>query len=111
MIYSNFEPGEIISILSLGLICAVVFLISGIVILVTKKTSLIAKDTKFKEEKLFTTIYGWTSIVFSTIMIAIMILTVVISGMELMMFMLLGVTVITMLLLQMMLQKNFREKK
>ena len=36
MIYNNFEPGEIISILSLGLICAVVFLISGIVILVTK---------------------------------------------------------------------------
>ena len=111
MIYSNLESGEVISILSLGVICAAVFLISGIVILVTKNISLIAKDTKFKEPNLFTTIYGWVTIVFSSIMIAIMILTVFLSGYELMMVMLLGVVVITMILIQVLLQKKFREKK
>ena len=111
MIYSNLESGEVISILSLGVICAAVFLISGIVILVTKNTALISKDTKYKEPNLFTKIYGLVTIVFSSLMIAIMILTVFLSGYELMMVMLLGVVAITMILIQVLLQKKFREKK
>ena len=111
MIYNNLESGEVISILSLGVICAVIFLISGIVILITKNTALISKDTKYKEPNLFTKIYGWVTIVFSSLMIAIMILTVFLSGYELMMVMLLGVVVITMILIQVLLQKKFRVKK
>ena len=111
MIYNNLESGEVISILSLGVICAVIFLISGIVILITKNTALISKDTKYKEPNLFTKIYGWVTIVFSSLMIAIMILTVFLSGYELMMVMLLGVVAITMILIQVLLQKKFRVKK
>ena len=72
---------------------------------------MIAKDVKFKEEALFTKIYGLVSIIFSLIMIAILIIIAVNNELQLLMFLILGITVITMLLIQMMLQKKFRVKK
>ena len=111
MIFTQLKSIDYISLIVLGIICSLAFLISGIIILVTKNTQMIAKDVKFKEEALFTKIYGLVSIIFSLIMIAILIIIAVNNELQLLMFLILGITVITMLLIQMMLQKKFRVKK
>ena len=111
MIYNDLQSGEVVSLLALGFICAVIFLISGISILVTKNTSLISKDTKYKEEALFTKIYGWVTIIFSSLMLVIMAIVCFKNDLKLKMFLLLGITVIAMLLIQLMLQNRFKIKK
>lgn len=111
MIFAQLRSVDYYSLLILGFICSIAFLVSGIIILVTKNTLMISKDVKFKEEVLFTKIYGLVSIIFSSIMIGILIITIVNNELQLMMFLLLGIVAITMLLIQMMLQKKFRVKK
>ena len=111
MIFAQLRSVDFYSLIILGVICSLAFLISGIIILVTGNTKLIAKDTKFIEEELFTKIYGIVSINFSSLMIAVLVTIAIKNELQLTMFLLLGIIVITMLLIQIMLQKKFRVKK
>ena len=111
MIYNDLQSGEFVSLLALGFICAVIFLINGIIVLVTKNTSLISKDTQYKNPELFAKIYGWVTVSFSSLMLVIMAIVCFKNNLKLTMFLILGITVITMLLIQIMLQKKFRVKK
>lgn len=111
MIFIDLSVADFITLFGLGLVCSLIFLINGIMLLVTKNTNLISKDAKFKEEELFAKIYGIVTIVFSSLMILILIIAFIKKELQLTMFLLLGIVVITMLLLQIMLQKKFKIKK
>ena len=111
MIFTELNSVDFYSLIVMGIICSLAFLVSGIFILVTKNTKIISKDARFKEEKLFTKIYGLVSIVFSSLMIIILIIIAIKSEFQLTLFLLLGIVVITMLLIQMMLQKKFKIQK
>ena len=110
MILIDLTVADFISLYGLGFLCTVFFLVSGILMIVTKNVNLISKNTKYKEEKYFVLLNGWINIVFSGLMAIILVIAIIKKELTLTMFLLLGIVVITMLLIQFMLQKKFKEK-
>ena len=112
MIFANeLTPADFITLFGLGFLCALFFLISGVMLVITKNVNLISKKTVYREEKLFTTIYGCVDIIFSTLMIVILVIGVINQQLYLWLFLLLGIVVITMLLIHYMLQRKFKIEK
>ena len=111
MIFVELSVADFITLYGLGIVCALIFLISGIMMLVTKNPNLINKDVKFREEELFVKIYGIITTVFSSLMAVLLFIAFIKKELELTMFLLLGIIVITMLLIQYMLQRKFMIKK
>jgi hypothetical protein len=101
---------DFIALYGLGFLCTVFFLVNGIMLVVTKNINLISKNKKYKEERYFVLLNGWISIVFSTLMAVILVIAMAKKDLTLTMFLLLGIVVITMLLIQFMLERKFREK-
>ena len=110
MILINLEVADFIALYGLGFLCTVFFLINGIMLVVTKNVNLISKNTKYKEEEYFVVINGWINIVFSSLMAVILVIALIEKDLTLTMFLLLGIVVITMLLIQHMLQRKFKIK-
>ena len=110
MILIDLTVPDFIALYGLGFLCAVFFLVNGIMLVITKNVNLISKNTKYKEEKYFASLNGWINIVFSTLMAVILLIAIINKDLTLTMFLLLGITVITMLLIQNMLQIKFKEK-
>lgn len=111
MILIDLTPADFIALFGLGFLCTVFFLVNGIMLVVTKNTNLIAKNTSFKEEKSFALLYGWINIVFSVLMAVILTIAFIKTELNLTMFLLLGIVVITMLIIQFVLQKKFKIEK
>ena len=110
MILIDLEVADFISLYGLGFLCTVFFLINGIMLVVTKNVNLISKNTKYKEEQYFVLLNGWINIVFSCLMAIVLVIALVKKDLTLTMFLLLGIIVITMLLIQHMLQRKFKVK-
>ena len=110
MILIDLEVADFISLYGLGFLCTVFFLINGIMLVVTKNVNLISKNTKYKEESYFVLLNGWINIVFSGLMAIVLVIALVKKDLTLTMFLLLGIIVITMLLIQHMLQRKFKVK-
>ena len=110
MVLINLEVADFISLYGLGFLCMVFFLVNGIMLVVTKNVNLISKNTKYREEEYFVVLNGWINIVFSSLMGIILVIAMVKKDLTLTMFLLLGIVVITMLLIQHMLQRKFKEK-
>ena len=107
----NIVSSDYIALLVMGIICAVVFMACGIMLVVTKNTNLISKDGNYKSEKLFALIYGWIYIVSAALIIGISVLSFILTSKQLLLFLIMGIVVITTLLIQFMLNKKFKIKK
>lgn len=111
MILIDLTPADFISLFGLGFLCTLFFLISGIMMVVTKNPNLISKKEQFQNEKVLVLLYGWINIIFSVIMAVILIIAFINTDLNLTLFLLLAITVITALLIQFMLQRKFRIRK
>ena len=111
MILIDLTPADFISLYGLGFLCTLFFLISGLMMVITKNPNLISKKEQYKNEELLVLLYGWINIVFSLIMIAILVIAFIKTELNLTLFLLLGITVITALLMQFMLQLKFKKDK
>ena len=110
MILIDLTVADFIALYGLGFLCTVFFLINGIMLVVTKNVNLISKNTKYKQEEYFVVINGWINIAFSSLMAVILVIAMIKKDLTLTLFLLLGIVVITMLLIQHMLQRKFKEK-
>ena len=77
MIYIDLTPADFISLYGLGFLSTLFFLISGIMMVVTKNPNLISKNENYKNEKTFVSLTGWINIVFSSIMTAILVIAII----------------------------------
>lgn len=110
-IYIDLTPADFITLFGLGFLLTVVFLIIGIMLVVTKNTNLLSKTKTFKNPKLFTTLSGWIYIVFSILIGIVLAIAYINKDLHLTMFLLLAILVLTMLLTELFLQKKFEIKK
>ena len=110
MILIDLTVADFIALYGLGFLCTVFFLVNGIMLVATKNINLISKSNKYKEEKFYVLLNGWINIVFSSLMAVILVIAMIKKDLTLTMFLLLGIVVITMLLIQFMLERKFREK-
>ena len=110
MILIDLNVADFVALYGLGFLCTVFFLVNGIMLLVTKNVNLIAKNRQYKEEKYFVLLNGWINIVFSSLMAIILVIAMIRKDLNLTLFLLLGIVVITMLIIQFMLERKFREK-
>ena len=109
-IYIDLTPADFITLFGLGFMLALIFLIVGIMLVITKNTNLISKTKKFKKTEFFAKLTGWIYIVFSLLIGVILLIAFINKDLHLTLFLLLAITVLTMLLLQQFLQKKFKEK-
>ena len=109
MILANVSSTDLIVIVSMGLLCAVVFIVNGIMLLVSKNTNLISKKIKFNDENKFCIEYGLSQVVCSSIMLIALILVIVYTKLYLTFVMIAGVSLLTMLLLQFVLSNRYRK--
>lgn len=107
----NITAADFIALFAMGFICSLIFLICGIMLVVTKNTNLIAKDTSFKEEGLFAKIYGWIYIISSILATTVLILALILKDLQFILFLILGIIVVTTLITQFLLQRKFKIKK
>ena len=110
MILIDLTVADFIALYGLGFLCTVFFLVNGIMLVATKNINLISKSNKYKEEKFYVLLNGWINIVFSSLMAVILVMAMIKKDLTLTMFLLLGIVVITMLLIQHMLQRKFKIK-
>ena len=108
MIYIDLTPADFISLYGLGFLSTLFFLISGIMMVVTKNPNLISKNENYKNEKTFVSLTGWINIVFSSIMTIILVIAIINPKLNLTLFLVLGILAVTLLIIQFMLQTKFR---
>ena len=111
MIYIDLTPADFISLFGLGFLCTLFFLISGIIMVVTKNPNLISKTVKFNNEKLLVSIYGWLNIVSSLIMAVLLTVALIKTDLNLTLFLITGIVAVTFLIIQFMLQNKFKIRK
>jgi hypothetical protein len=107
MILEKMADYDFVTLLVLVFLCVVFFLINGIMILVSKNTNIIAKDRKFNNPEGFSKIYGWTTIVFSALMIAQAVISIFMREYEIAIFLIMGITAATLIVIQFLLINKY----
>ena len=109
-IYIDLTPADFITLFGLGFVCILIFLITGIMLVVTKNPNLISKNQKFKNPELLTKLYGWIYIIFSVITGVLLAVAYYLKDLHLTLFYIIVIVVLTMLLIQHFLQRKFKVK-
>ena len=109
-IYIDLTPADFITLFGLGFVCVAIFLVTGIMLLVTKNPNLISKNHKFRETKLLTTLYGWIYVISSVVTGALLAVAYFMKDLHLTLFYIIVIIVLTMLLIQHFLQRKFIDK-
>lgn len=107
-ILNELLAGDIITIYALGSLCILFFLITGIMVAVTKNTNMISKKTVYKNEKQFALLYGWVYIGFSVFMIVTLVLGVMFLERAILFLLLTGMLAIIMVIVQFLLHTKFK---
>ena len=109
MILAKIDGMDLLVIVAIGILCAITFLVSGIMLLVTKNTNLVSKKIKYNESNKFCLEYGLAQTICSAIMLVALVLVIVIPSLYLTFVMIAGVVLVTMLLLQYVLSNRYRK--
>ena len=109
-ILTEITAADFITLYGLGFVCVLLFLIIGIMLLVTKNKNMINKNNEFKDEKKFVTLYGLVYIGFSLVMTVFLVIAMVNITLTLTMFLILGILALLMFLVHFLLQTKFRIK-
>ena len=110
MILEQMAIYDFITVLVIGFLCVAFFLTNGVMILVSKNTNLIAKDRKFNSPEIFSKIYGWVTIIFSILLIIQLVLSIFLRDIEIAMFLILGITAATLIVIQFLLINKYSVK-
>ena len=109
MILAKIDGTDLLVIVAIGILCAITFLISGIMLLVTKNTNLISKKLQFNDTNKFCFEYGLTQVVCSLLTLVALILVIVYTKLYLTFVMIAGVSILTILILQYVISNKYRK--
>lgn len=105
---ADLMTGDVLAVYALGSLCVLFFLITGIVLVVTKNTNLINKKTVYRDVNKFTTLYGIIYISFSVMMAVSMTLGMVIVDLLLVFLLITVGLAAVMLTIQFVLHKKYK---
>lgn len=101
---------EMISVYALGILCALVFVASGVMTIVTKNTKLISKKNLYNNENEFCLFYGLVELVGSALVLIFLILSLVIKSQQTLFFVLTAIDAIAMGILMFVLDIKYKKK-
>lgn len=107
MILGTILTRDIIIWFVMLIICAVFFLAMGIMLLITKKTTLISKKARFKEGDKLCNIYGAIEVIVATLLIIISIIGLIFTKIYLPLFIAALLLLLGLLLALALVQKNY----
>jgi len=101
---------EMISVYALGILCALFFIASGIMTVVTRNTKLISKKSQYNDEIKFCLFYGLVELIGSSLVLIFLILSLIITSQQTLFFVLTAIDAITMVILMFLLDIKFKKK-